>query len=337
MSWLQILWFFLLFVLFSGFFVLEGFDFGVGMSTKLLAHNSDEEDQLVATIGPHWDGNEVWLITAGGAMFASYPMWYASLFSGFYIMFFLVLFGLIVRGVSFEFAAHAETKTGRNIWRWALACGSLIPPFILGMIFTAIIQPLPITKNGDVFPTLGNQINLLTIVGGVAVTLMMLMHGLNFIRLKTTGDLRKRARDWNSKLYYLLYAGEVVFSVLLFFMTDFFKERPISTLLILVIIVGSTVAAHIGVLKDNEVLSFIGSALGLVGVVGVIFNGLFPRVMIGQNAAMSILAKDASASPLTLTIMTIVAVILLPIALAYFIWSYVVFHKRIQAKGAVSE
>ena len=166
---------------------------------------------------------------------------------------------------------------------------------------------------------------------------MMLMHGLNFIRLKTTGDLRKRARDWNSKLYYLLYAGEVVFAVLLFFMTDFFKERPISTLLILVVIVGSTVAAHIGVLKDNEVLSFIGSALGLVGVVGVIFNGLFPRVMIGQNAAMSILAKDASASPLTLTIMTIVAVILLPIALAYFIWSYVVFHKRIQAKGAVSE
>ncbi|OAU91951.1 cytochrome C oxidase assembly protein, partial [Lacticaseibacillus rhamnosus] len=208
---------------------------------------------------------------------------------------------------------------------------------ILGMIFTAIIQPLPITKNGDVFPTLGNQINLLTIVGGVAVTLMMLMHGLNFICLKTTGDLRKRARDWNSKLYYLLYAGEVVFAVLLFFMTDFFKERPISTLLILVVIVGSTVAAHIGVLKDNEVLSFIGSALGLVGVVGVIFNGLFPRVMIGQNAAMSILAKDASASPLTLTIMTIVAVILLPIALAYFIWSYVVFHKRIQAKGAVSE
>ena len=121
MSWLQILWFFLLFVLFSGFFVLEGFDFGVGMSTKLLARNSDEEDQLVATIGPHWDGNEVWLITAGGAMFASYPMWYASLFSGFYIMFFLVLFGLIVRGVSFEFAAHAETKRGRNIWRWALA------------------------------------------------------------------------------------------------------------------------------------------------------------------------------------------------------------------------
>jgi cytochrome bd ubiquinol oxidase subunit II len=252
-------------------------------------------------------------------------------------MFFLVLFGLIVRGVSFEFAAHAETKRGRNIWRWALACGSLIPPFILGMIFTAIIQPLPITKAGDVYPTLGNQINLLTIVGGVAVTLMMLMHGLNFIRLKTTGDLRKRARDWNSKLYYLLYAGEVVFAVLLFFMTDFFKERPISTLLILVVIVGSTVAAHVGVLKDNEVLSFVGSALGLVGVVGVIFNGLFPRVMIGQDAAMSILAKDASASPLTLTIMTIVAVILLPIALAYFIWSYVVFHKRIQAKGAVSE
>ena len=122
MSWLQILWFFLLFVLFSGFFVLEGFDFGVGMSTKLLAHNSDEEDQLVATIGPHWDGNEVWLITAGGAMFASYPMWYASLFSGFYIMFFLVLLGVGVwqfdSAVYFGHDFHRDYSTAADYQKW---------------------------------------------------------------------------------------------------------------------------------------------------------------------------------------------------------------------------
>ncbi|KRN23339.1 cytochrome d ubiquinol oxidase subunit II [Lacticaseibacillus camelliae] len=333
MSGLQILWFLLLAVLFIGFFFLEGFDYGVGMATRLLAHNEDERTQLVATIGPHWDGNEVWLITAGGAMFASYPLWYASLFSGFYILFFLVLFGLIIRGVSFEFAAHAESARGRSIWRWALFCGSLIPPFILGMIFTAIIQPLPIDAQGNVFATLGNQINLLTIVGGVAVTLMCFMHGLNFIRLKTTGPLRARARQYNQVLSWVLYAGEVVFALLVFFFTDFFAKRPISTTLIILLIVCAAVIQHYGVLKDKELVSFIGSGMGLALVVGLIFNGLFPRVMIAQNAAHSIMIADASASPLTLEIMTGVTCVLLPIALAYFIWSYVVFHKRIAPKG----
>ena len=333
MSFLQILWFLLLAVLFIGFFFLEGFDFGVGMATRLLAHNEDERDQLVATIGPHWDANEVWLITAGGAMFASYPLWYASLFSGFYIMFFIVLMGLILRGVSFEFAAHAETPGGRSIWRWALFIGSVLPPFVLGMIFTAIIQPLPIDKNMDIYATLGDQINLLTIVGGVAVTLMCFMHGLNFIRLKTVGPLRERARQWNAILSWVLYAGEVVFAILVFVYTDFFKERPVATTLIIALIVCAAVINQVGTLKNNELMSFIGSGLGLTLVVALIFNGLFPRVLIADNPAHSLLIKTASASPLTLTIMTVVACILLPIALAYFIWSYTVFHKRIPAKA----
>ncbi|MCI1893179.1 MAG: cytochrome d ubiquinol oxidase subunit II [Lactobacillus sp.] len=332
MTALQLLWFLLLAVLFIGFFFLDGFDFGVGMATRLLAHDEAERTQLVSTIGPHWDGNEVWLITAGGAMFASYPLWYASLFSGFYLLFFLVLVGLIIRGVAFEFAAHAETERGRSIWRWALFFGSIIPPFFLGMIFTAIIQPLPIDQAGNVFATFGNQVNLLTIVGGVAVVLMCLMHGLNFIRLKTEGPLRQRARALNAKLAWVLYAGEVVFAALVFFMTDFFKARPVSTTLIVVLIVVAAVAAHYGAVKDRELLSFISSGAGLALVVALIFNGLFPRVMIGVNPAHSILIQDASASPLTLTIMTVVTCILLPIALGYFIWSYVVFHKRVAAK-----
>lgn len=331
MSGLQILWFLLLAVLFIGFFFLDGFDFGVGMATRLLARDEAERDQLVATIGPHWDGNEVWLITAGGAMFASYPLWYASLFSGFYILFFLVLIGLIIRGVSFEFAANAETARGRSIWRWALFIGSIVPPFLLGMIFTAIIQPLPIDKDMNIFPTFLDQVNPLTVVGGVAVTLMCFMHGLNFIRLKTEGPIRERARQWNARLSWLLYAGEVVFALLVFWYTDFFNARPLSTTFIIALIVASAVLGHIGALKNNELLSFIGSGLGLSLVVALIFNGLFPRVLIAINPAHSLLIKDASASPLTLTIMTVVACILLPIALAYFIWSYTVFHKRIRA------
>ncbi|KRM72025.1 cytochrome d ubiquinol oxidase subunit II [Lacticaseibacillus brantae] len=332
MSGLQLLWFILIAVLFIGFFFLEGFDFGVGMATRLLAKNEDERDQLIATIGPHWDGNEVWLVTAGGAMFASFPMWYASLFSGFYILFFLVLVGLILRGVSFEFAGHAETAWGRSVWRWTLFIGSLMAPFILGMIFTAIIQPLPIDKAGNVFATLGNQVNLLTIVGGVAVTLLMLIHGLNFIRLKTTGSVRTRARALNAKLIWVLYAGLVVFAGLLFISTDFFTARPLSTGLIVVLLVIFAVLTHYSIAKDNELLSLIGSGVDLALVVVLIFNGLFPRVMIATNAANSILIQNASSSPLTLTIMTIVTAILLPIALAYFIWSYTVFHKRVPSK-----
>ncbi|KRO16932.1 cytochrome d ubiquinol oxidase subunit II [Lacticaseibacillus saniviri] len=332
MTFLQLLWFIILAVLFIGFFFLEGFDFGVGLATRLLAKNESERDQLIATIGPHWDGNEVWLVTAGGAMFASYAIWYASLFSGFYILFFLVLVGLILRGVSFEFSANAETPRGRSIWRWALFIGSLMAPFILGMIFTAIIQPLPIDKAGNVFPTLYDQLNPLTIVGGVAVVLMMYIHGLNFIRLKTVGALRERARQQNQKLIYLLYAGLVVFAALVAWRTDFFSARPISTILIVILLVATTAVSQYGIIKDRELLSFIASGVDLALVIVLIFNGLFPRVMIATDASHSILIQNASASPLTLTIMTGVTAVLLPIALAYFIWSYTVFHKRVQPR-----
>jgi cytochrome d ubiquinol oxidase subunit II len=329
MSPLQLLWFLLLAVLFIGFFVLEGFDFGVGMATRLLAKNEGERKQLVATIGPHWDGNEVWLITAGGAMFASYPLWYASLFSGFYILFFLVLVGLILRGVSFEFAAHAQSQRGRDIWRWALFIGSLIPPFLLGMIFTAIIQPLTIDGKMDIYASLGEQVNLLTIVGGVAVTLMCFMHGLNFIRLKTTGALRLRAWAYNRILIWVLYAGAVVFALLVYLNTDFFVKRPVSSGIVVGLIVLAIVLEHFAILKDREGLSLIASGSALALVVILIFNGLFPRVLIAKDAANSLLITQASASNLTLTIMTGVTVVLLPIALAYFIWAYVVFHKRV--------
>lgn len=329
MSALQLLWFGLLAVLFIGFFILEGFDFGVGMATRFLAKNEKERTQLVATIGPHWDGNEVWLVTAGGAMFASYPLWYASLFSGFYILFFIVLFGLILRGISFEFAANAETPRGRSLWRWTLFVGSIIPPFVLGMIFTAIIQPLPIDKAGNIFATFGNQVNLLTIVGGVAVTLLMFIHGLNFIRLKTYGALRKRALAYTKALLPVAYAGEVVFAILIYVSTDFMQERMLSTVLLLALIVAGTVVAHIGSLRNGELLSFIGTSISLAGVVMLIFNGLFPRVLIAEDPANSLLIQNVTGSQLTLTIMTVVVVVLLPIALAYFIWSYTLFHKRV--------
>lgn len=332
MSMTQNFWFIIIGLLFSIFFFLEGFDFGVGMSIKGLAKNEDERDMLISSIGPHWDGNEVWLITAGGALFASFPMWYASLFSGFYLMMFLVLIALIFRGVSFEFRSRMHTDRGRNGWEWASALGSLFAPFLLGMVFTSMVKGMPIDKAGDISASFTDYVNLFSIVGGVAVALLCLIHGLNFIRLKTTGELRKRALAYAKPLYWVLYAGEVVFAVLVYVYTDFFTNKPLSTLLILVAIVALSVIGHIATLKDWEKTSFFATGFTLAGVVVLLFNGLYPRVMVANNPKFSILAKDASSSPYTLHIMTIVTLSILPIVLVYFIWSYWVFRERLQTK-----
>lgn len=329
MTSLQFIWFILIGVLFSGFFFLEGFDFGVGMLVKSFAKDSDERDVVIKTIGPHWDGNEVWLITAGGAMFASFPMWYATLFSGFYLILFLILAALIFRGVSFEFRANMKTDTWRSFWEWASTIGSFCAAFLFGMLFTAMIAGMPIDKNGDMTAHFGDYVNLFSLVGGVAVTVLSLVHGLNFIRLKTSGGLRDRALAWNKILYPVLFAGEVLFAVLLFFSTDFFDKKPMTTTAIVVALVIFTALAYWGVLGNHEWLSFIGSGLSLISVVVLIFNGLFPRVMIANNPANSLLIKNSSNSPYTLHLMTILTFSILPIVLIYFIWSYWVFYKRL--------
>lgn len=184
MSTLQLLWFVLIGVLFSGFFFLEGFDFGVGMAVQTLAHNDDEKDQVVATIGPVWDGNEVWLLTAGGAMFASFPYWYASLFSGYYLILFTILFGLIIRGVSFEFRHNMPEGKRRRMWNWTLSIGSFLVPFFFGILFISLVQGMPLDANGNMHAQFTDYFNLFSIVGGVALTLLCYLHGMNYIALK---------------------------------------------------------------------------------------------------------------------------------------------------------
>ena len=192
MSSLQLFWFVLIGILFGGFFFLEGFDFGVGMSVQTLAFNEKEKDQAIATIGPVWDGNEVWLITAGGAMFASFPFWYASLFSGYYLILLLILVGLIIRGVSFEFRHHMP-EDKRWIWNWTLSIGSFIVPFFFGVLFTSLVKGMPIDANGDMSARFTDYINPFSIVGGIAVVLLSYLHGMNYLSLKTTGPIRTRA------------------------------------------------------------------------------------------------------------------------------------------------
>lgn len=336
MSGLQLLWFVLIGVLFSGFFFLEGFDFGVGMSVQTLAHNEDEKDQLVATIGPVWDGNEVWLLTAGGAMFASFPYWYASLFSGYYLILLVILVGLIIRGVSFEFR-HRVAPEKKQTWNWTLTIGSLIVPFFFGLLFISMIQGMPLDGEGNMSAHFGDYVNLFSIVGGVALTLLCYLHGLNYIALKTTGPIRERARNYASAFYWVLYAGLVVFAILLFFQTDFFQQHFLITLSLLVVIVGLTVLANWAVVKGKERIAFFASGLTLVALVVLLFSGLFPRVMISSlGAQYDLLIANASSSPYTLKVMSYLSLTILPFVLAYTGWSYYIFRKRV-SHTAVTE
>ncbi|MFC4651492.1 cytochrome d ubiquinol oxidase subunit II [Lactococcus nasutitermitis] len=329
MSGLQLFWFIIIGVLFSGYFFLEGFDYGVGISSLFVAKDEREIDQSIAAIGPFWDGNEVWLLTAGGAMFASFPYWYASLFSGYYLVLFLILVGLIIRGVSFEFRHRAVNEKQKKIWTKALGVSSLCVPFLLGLMFTSFIQGMPMDAQGNISANFFNYVNLLSVVGGVAVTLLCWLHGLNYIQLKVEGPLRSRANQFEKVLYPILYAGEVVFAILLLIFTDFLHKHAVGTLLLLLVIVALSVLAHLAVIKKKELLAFISSGLTFIALVALLFQGIFPRVMIATNSAHDILIKNASSTHYTLTVMSIVALCILPFVLVYISWTYFIFRKRI--------
>lgn len=329
MSGLQLFWFILIAVLFGGFFFLEGFDFGVGMSVLALARNKREVNQAIATIGPFWDMNEVWLLTAGGAMFASFPYWYASLFSGYYNILLLILACLILRGVTFEFRHRSESEKVERGWETILGVTSFFIPFLFGLMFTSMIQGVPMDARGDIYASFTTYVNPLSLVGGVAVALMSFLHGLNYIALKTEGNMRKRANDLANKLYFVLYAGEVVFALLIAMKTDFIEKHAALTIGLLAVIVLLTVFAHVSVAKKREMSAFLSSGLTFLALVALLFQGLFPRVMIAENPAYSILIKDASSTHYTLTTMSYITIAILPFVLAYMAWTYYIFRKRI--------
>ncbi len=330
MTMLQILWFFLIGLLFAAFFFLDGFDYGVGMAVKTLAHNEAERTQLIRTIGPVWDGNEVWLITAGGAMFASFPYWYATLFSGYYLILLVILVGLIIRGVSFEFRAQSPMAK-KPLWDNALALGSLIVPFFFGVMFISMIKGMPIDAQGNIQAGFLDYFNWFSIVGGVALTLLTYLHGLNYIALKTTGAIQARAQNYSQAFYWVLYLGEVVFALLLLFQTDFIKVHPLATLLGLALIVAFSVLAHANTFRNRNGWAFVFSGLTLVSLVALLFSGLFPRLMISSiSRQYDLMIKSASSSNYTLIVMTIATLVLVPCILVYTIFAYWIFRKRIE-------
>ncbi|WP_393098028.1 cytochrome d ubiquinol oxidase subunit II [Streptomyces sp. LN325] len=318
-------WFVLIAVLWTGYFFLEGFDFGVGVLTGLLARDRTEKRVLINTIGPVWDGNEVWLLSAGGATFAAFPEWYATLFSGFYLPLLLILVCLIVRGVAFEYRAKRPEENWQRNWETAIFWTSLIPAFLWGVAFGNIVHGVKIDKSFEYVGTLGDLLNPYALLGGLVTLSLFTFHGTVFVGLKTVGDIRERARGLS------LQVGPVAALLALVFLSwtqvDNGDGKSLAAMIVAVVaLVAALVAARAG----REGWAFALSGLTIVAAVAMLFLTLFPNVMPSSlNEDWSLTVTNASSSPYTLKIMTWCAGIATPIVLLYQGWTYWVFRKRI--------
>ncbi|WP_326698696.1 cytochrome d ubiquinol oxidase subunit II [Streptomyces sp. NBC_01754] len=318
-------WFVLIAVLWTGYFFLEGFDFGIGVLTKLLARDRKERRVLINTIGPVWDGNEVWLLSAGGATFAAFPEWYATLFSGFYLPLLIILVCLIVRGVAFEYRAKRTEERWQTNWEHAIFWSSLIPAVLWGVAFGNIVRGVKIDADMEYVGNLADLLNPYALLGGLVTLFLFTFHGAVFAALKTVGDIRGRARTLAVRLGVVTAVLALVFLVL--------TQRDNGdgwSLLALVIAVVSLVAAIGAIAAGREGWSFGLSGLTIAATVAMLFLTLFPNVMPSSlDDAWNLTVTNASSSGYTLMIMTWCAGIATPLVLLYQGWTYWVFRKRI--------
>jgi len=322
---LTTVWFALIAFLWIGYFVLEGFDFGVGMLLPVLGKNEPERRAILRTIGPVWDGNEVWLIVAGGATFAAFPEWYATLFSGFYLPLFLILVGLIVRGVGIEYRNKESSLRWRGRWDVLIAVASFIPALLWGVAFANIVAGVPIDGDKQFTGNLFTLLNPFGLLGGATTLLLFLTHGLVFLALKTEGELRDRA----NRLVTPVGLVTAVVAVAFLAWTNVQTGTLVSS-----VVAAVAALAFVGALIANrlrrEGWAFLGSAVTIALAVASLFLALFPDVMPSStNPAYSLTTTNAASTPYTLTIMTVVAVIFTPLVLLYQGWTYWVFRKRV--------
>ena len=327
---LQTVWFLLIAVLWIGYFILEGFDFGVGMLLKQVSSNEADRRAVLTTLGPLWDGNEVWLLVAGGATFAAFPEWYATLFSGFYLPLFLILVGLIVRGVALEYRSKYGKAEWRQRWDIAIVISSAIPALLWGVAFSNIVKGVPIEEvNGHLEYTGGffNLLNPYALLGGVVTLTVFLTHGAIFLSLKTAGEIRNKARKLVTR--YGLVAAVAAVAYLIWTIALLPEKKAIVLLLSALVAVFWLAALGMN-LKAREGWAFIFSSLAIVSFVSDLFNALYPRVMPSSvSKAFDLTITNASSTDYTLKTMTVVALIMTPIVLIYQGWTYWAFRKRV--------
>lgn len=331
---LNIVWFLLIAVLFTGFFFLEGFDYGVGILLPFVGRNDQERRIVINTIGPHWDGNEVWLLTAGGAIFAAFPNWYATLFSGFYLALFLILVGLIVRGVAFEFRSKDENPLWRKLWDTSIFVGSLLPALLWGVAFANIVRGVPINENMTFTGNLLTLLNPYSLLGGVVTLTLFTLHGALFLSLKTDGVVLERVQGVLKLLWLPLVVIVLLFVGLSYFETDLFVGFNFVQGVGLLGAVVALLGAGWGIFNAKYGRAFIGTGVTIIGTVAFLFGGLFPRVMPSSlGAEFDLTIYNASSSPYTLQVMTVVALIFVPLVLLYQGWTYWVFRHRVTANS----
>ena len=332
---LHLLWFVLIAILFTGFFVLEGFDFGVGILLPFLGKNDSERRMIYNAIGPFWDGNEVWLITTGGAIFAAFPSLYAALFSSFYLEMFAVLVALVLRGAAFEFRSRRESPRWRAFWDWMMFVGSLLPSFFWGVIISNLLRGIPIDASMNYAGSIWNLLNPHALLFGVLFVLVFSMHGAVFLEMRVTGQLRERARRSAQQFSFLALLMTVLFLVWSFFVSPTIHSAFISPQIapLSFLSLATIIAVPVLLVKKQSGWAFAMTSLTIILTAASIGLGLFPRLIISTlNPAWSLTITNTSSSPYTLTVISWLALTLLPFVLAFEGWSYWVFHKRLDPR-----
>jgi cytochrome bd ubiquinol oxidase subunit II len=328
---LEIFWFCVLAFLWTAYFVTEGFDFGVGMLLPVLGRTESDRRTMFNAIGPVWDGNEVWLVIAGGATFAAFPVWYATMFSGFYLALLLILLLLIVRVLSFEWRGKAHSARWRAFWAWMNTIGSVGAPLLWGIALSSLLHGVPIASDQSFAGEFGDLFSAYTILAGIAVCLLFALHGAVYLTLRTLGDLRVRAQSTASKLAPAAAVVGAIFLVWTLVVAGDTNDKGVFPGVIPVVVAAVAAVAAVALVRaGRERWAFAATAVTIGGAVATLFVSLYPRVMVSDpDFGNSLTIDNASSAHYSLTVMTVVAVVLVPVILLYHAWTYHVFRARL--------
>ncbi|WP_062315793.1 cytochrome d ubiquinol oxidase subunit II [Demequina maris] len=322
---LALVWFILIAVLWTGYLVLEGFDFGVGMLMPIIGKSNKGRRVVLNTIGPVWDGNEVWLLTAGGATFAAFPEWYATMFSGFYLPLLLILLALIVRAVAIEYRGKINDETWRGRWDWVIIGSAWVPAILWGVAFANLVRGVNLDAEHQYVGNFFDLLSPFALLGGAMTLTLFLSHGAIFLSLKTDGEIRERAEAFARKASLVTIVVAGVWAV----WAQLAYSRNTWTWGAVVLAAVALVGAWFSTLRGRFGWAFIANGVAVVGAVILIFGAMYPNVMPAIDEANSLTIDNASSTDYTLTVMTWVAVIMTPVVLAYQAWTYWVFRKRL--------
>ncbi|MGN6125208.1 MAG: cytochrome d ubiquinol oxidase subunit II [Humibacter sp.] len=326
---LPTLWFVIVAFFWTGFFILEGFDFGVGALHKIIGRDDIERRVVINTIGPVWDGNEVWLIVAAASMFAAFPGWYATWLSALYLVVFLLLAALILRGVSFEFRNKFQGSGWRATWSWTLTIGSVFAPLLIGLGLGDLLAGLPVNVNGDFTGSFADLLTPFGIVLGITLVVLCLLHGATFLTLRTTDAVLSRARG---AMRVLVIPGAVLAVVVAVWTVVLAPNGFWGILAAALPILGAIVACFTGLTGRASRLAFIATTVMIGGTMVTLFAHLYPNLLVSTtDSAATLTVTNSSSSHYSLQVMSIAALVMVPIVIAYQVWSYIVFRRRVTA------